>query len=919
MIVTASRFETHLIGRDREVAALDALVDSARGGGSATLVLHGAPGVGKTALLEQMRTRAAGCRVADVAAASTETDLPYAALHHLLQPVTVHLDALSPAQRATLDVVFGRTDSASADRLRLGLAVLELLGTAADDRPLLLLIDDAQWLDAASSAVLAFIARRLGSEAIALVVATTTIRADWAELPVLGLEGLSDPDARALLAATLHAPLDGRVRERLIAETGGNPAALLAIADRGARTRLAGGFGAPDALGCGADDEGIADQVSALGEDTRMLLLLAAAEPTGDPLLLWTAADLLGIPTDAWDAARGTGLLTTDLRVTFSGPAIRGAVYRSASAEERRLAHGALAAATDADADPERQAWHRARESSAPDEELAAALERSAVQASEHGGVPAAAAFLREAATFTPEPDARARRALAAAQASRLAGDARAAWRVLVSAEAAPSTDTMATARAQLVRARLAMGAADEAAASSLLMVARRLASLDPALAREAYLDALAATVVLGERPDAKASAIADEISRLGLPDDPRPADLLLDALARHVTHGAAAAMPALRRALAAFERDVDGRAGLEWAWIAPYVAAAVWDHRLEQTLCERYVRLARQQGAIAMLPPTLSQLTGLHLRQGELDTATDLVREAAAVLNLSGGELPVHLPMLFAAYRGQGVEGRELIDRAKRSGPPPAGLSLAVVQFAAGLLYNGLGRYDDALHEVRGGDEHPEPVAGPGWVLPEVVEAATRAGFPEEASAALERLSARAQVCGTDWALGLEARCRALLSAGDVAERLYREAISRLAQPGSRVDLARAHLLYGEWLRRGGRRLDARTQLRCAHEMFRDMGVEAFAARAARELRATGENVRRREVDTRDELTAQELQIAHLASEGLTNQQIGARLFLSPRTVEWHLRKIFTKLDIRSRHELPSALPVAERELAVA
>ena len=908
-----------LVGREREVAGLSDMLATVRAGRSATLVLRGAAGAGKTALLGALLREAAGCVVAQVAAASAERDLPYGVLNQLCRSLVDRRDRLPAPQRTALDAVFALHDATPADRLLLGAAVLNFVEAAAE-QPLVCIIEDAQWLDAESSAVIAFVARRLAREPVALVVATRAPSADFAGLPELTVGGLADRFARALLVSALGRPLDHRVRERIIAEARGNPGVLHAVVSESEPSLMAGGFGDPDAAVPCSDDEDVAGLLSGLSEEARMVLLLAAADPTGEPHLLWRAVEMLGISATAADDARATGLVSVDAHVRFRHPLARGAVYRSALPQERCLAHGALAAATDPVADPERRAWHRGCEVAAPDEGIAADLERHATRAAQSGGMAAAAAFLRKAATLTPMPAVRARRALAAAEATRLAGDAETSSRVLVTAEVA-SMDAVDRARAQLLRARLGAGTADHGIAASLLAAGRQLERPDPQRAREAYLDAIAATVILGVHAGADPGTIARAALATPVTDAPRPVDLLLEALARQVNDGPAAAMPHLRRALDAFNRDdVAPAESLGWGWLALYLAAAIWDQDVQASLARRHAALARKSGALATLPLTLTQLVGLHLRQGELRDAEVLMHEAEASMRLTDADLSPHLHMLLAAYRGRESRTRALIETVRRrSRTTSGGLPALLARYAGALLANGLGRYDEALTEARIALEDPEPIGAPGWLLPELVEAAVRAGEPMEAAAAFDRLRARARLCGNDWALGLEARSQALLSDGDGAESLHRKAIALLDGAGSPVELSRAHLLYGEWLRRAGRRVHSREQLRTAQALFTAMEMEAFAERAERELRATGETVRKRTAEARDDLTAQELQIAQLAREGLSNPEIGARLFLSPRTVEWHLRKVFSKLDVRSRRHLPEVLPDAERELVPA
>ncbi len=896
--------------RQSECATVDRLVDAVRAGQSRVLVVRGEPGIGKSALLDYVARAAADCRVVRAAGVQTEMELAFAGLHQLCTSLLDRLQCLPAPQRLALGTAFGMREGDAPDRFLVGLAALSLLSDAAEDRPLVCLIDDAQWLDRASAQALAFVARRLLAESVAVVVATRAQRDDLGGLPELAVRGLPDGDARALLASVLRGPLDDRVRDRIIAETRGNPLALLELPNGVPPGQLAGGFGLPDAGGLpGRIEETFQRRLGALPVDTQRLLLVAAAEPVGDPVLLWRAARRLEIAVDAVTPAQESGLLELGAQVRFRHPLVRSAVYRSASPDARRAAHVALAEATDPEADPDLRAWHRAHGAAEPDEAVAADLERSAGRAQARGGVAAAAAFLERAAALTPDPGRRGERALAAAQAEHLAGAPGAALALLATAEAG-RLDDLARARVQLLRAQVAFGSGTGSDAPTLLYdAARRLEPLDLDLARATYLEALCAAVYIGPLDSTCDSA---EVARAALAaarsGPPRPLDLLLDGVALLITKGYASAAPALRRALSAFDsQDLSAVEGLGWGWLASYIASALWEHETQLALATRQVQMARAAGALTALPHTLAQLVGIHMRDGELAAAAALMHEIDTAVEATGSEPSLHLHLALAAYEGREADARALIEAGnERVRFRGGGIGVVVVQWASALLYNGLGRYEDALREATRPHEDAEPVARPPWPLPELIEAAVRTDAREQAADVFRRLSERAQVSGTDWALGLEARSRALLSHGEEAERLYRDAIERLAVPGSRVDLARAHLLYGEWLRRENRRTDAREQLRTAHEMLSEMGVRAFADRAARELLASGESAGVRGPEPAGNLTAQEAQIARLAASGLSNAEIGTRLFISPRTVEYHLRKVFAKLDISSRTQLP-------------
>jgi DNA-binding CsgD family transcriptional regulator len=870
--------------------------------------------VGKSALLEYVVGRADGCHVARATGVQSEMELAFAGLQQLCAPMLDRLERLPAPQRDALGTAFGLTGGAPPDRFLVGLAVLSLLAEAADERPVVCVVDDAQWLDRASAQALEFVARRLLADSVALVFG---VRQSDEEPPLTGfpelvVEGLRDDDARALLRSVISWPLDEQVRDRLIAETRGNPLALVELPRGLTPAELAGGFGLPGAQALsGRIEASFQRRLAPLPANTRQLLLLAAAEPVGDPALMWQAAQRLGIGVDAADAAESEGLLQLGVRVTFRHPLVRSAIYRSASPEERRRVHGALAEATDPELDPDRRAWHRAQATAGPDEGVATELERSAGRAQARGGLAASAAFLERSVALTPEPGRRAERGLAAAQAKAQSGAFDAALGLLATAEAGPLHE-LQRAQADLLRAQIAFAVSRGSDAPPLLLkAAKRLEPLDSRLTRETYLEALQAAMFVGRL--ASGADLLD-VARAArdappAPRPPRPADLLLDGLALLITDGYRAGAPMLRRALHAFRSEhVSSEEGLRWLWLACLAAVDLWDHETWYVLSTRHVQLARDAGALTVLPMALISRMAVHLWAGELAAAAALVDEVETVTDATGSHLAPYGALGLAAWRGREAEASALIETSLTEVVARGeGQGLALIDWTSAVLYNGVGRYDDALDAAHQVAEHPEelPFA---WGLVELIEAATRSG--KAVGDALQRLSETTRASGTDWALGIEARSRALLSDGGTAERLYREAIDRLGRTRVRVDLARAHLLYGEWLRRERRRLDARQQLRTAHGLFSAMGMEAFAERAARELLATGETARKRAVDTGSHLTAQEAQVARLARDGLSNPEIGARLFISTRTVQYHLRKVFTKLGINSRMQLARALP---------
>ena len=901
--------------RRGECATLDRLLEGLRVGRSAALVVRGEPGIGKSALLEYLNERASGCRVARASGVESEMEIAFAGLHQLCAPMLDRRDRLPAPQRDALGVVFGLSDGEAPDRLVVGLAVLSLLSDAAQERPLVCLIDDAQWLDRASAQALAFVARRLGAESVVMVFAAREPGREVAGLAELVVEGLPGDDARALLGTVILGPLDARVRDRILAETRGNPLALLELPRGASAAELAGGFGLPNALPLSSRiEESFLRRLEALPAASRRLLLLAASDPIGDPVLVWRAAKRLGIGPEAAAPAATAGLLEFGVRdVRFRHPLVRSAVYRAAQLDERQLVHRALAEATDPELDPDHRAWHRAQATPGPDEEVAAELERSAGRARARGGLAAAAAFLERAAAFTHEPARRATRALDAARAKLHAGAFGAALQLLGAAEAGP-LDELHGASAELLRAQIAFVTNRGSDASSLLLkAAERLAPLDVTMARETYLDALSAALFAGRFGGGVGILQVAETARRADPaaEPPGALDLLLDGVALLLTEGHAAGALTLKRALTAFRRLVISRdGGIRWFWLASHAATDLWDDETWDVLSGRQVQLARDAGALAVLPIALNTRAGLQVFAGEFAEAASLVEEARAVTDATGGHVAPYSDLLLAAWEGREAEATELIDAAKADATDRGqGLVLTFTHWASAVLHNGLGRYEDALAAALQATEHPEELRFSTWALAELVEASARSGNAESAADGLLRLAETTRPSGTDWALGIEARSRAMLSRGEVAETLYREAIERLGRTRIRVELARAHLLYGEWLRRERRSLDAREELRTAHEMLTAIGMDAFAERASRELLATGERARKRTVKTGDQLTAQEAQIARLARDGFSNPEIGARLFLSPRTVEYHLRKTFAKLGIRSRTQLHRVL----------
>jgi DNA-binding CsgD family transcriptional regulator len=906
-----------LLGRTSEREVLDRLLVSVREGQSAVLVLRGEAGIGKTALLRHVARQASGFRVAQVAGVEAEMELPFSGIHQLCAPVLDHLESLPQPQYDALNVALGLASGDVPDRFLVSLAVLGLLSAAAEERPLLCLVEDAHWLDAATGLILGFVARRLQADSVGIVAAIRepNTRHDFDGLPELVVRGLAEEDARTLLMSAVPGRIDERVRDRIIAETRGNPLALLDLPRTMSAAELAGGFELLPATDLPRHlEEQYLQRAAELPESTQRLLLLAAAEPLGDATLIWRAAEALGIDRSSLAPAEDAQLVEIGARVRFRHPLVRSAVYRAATASERRAAHLALAETTDPDTDPDRRAWHRAHAAVGVDEDVAAELERSADRARARGGAAAAAAFLARATELTPDPAERGRRALAAAQAKFDAAAGDAALDLLATAELAP-LDEFQRARLERLRAEITFARTRGSDAPALLLdAARRLDPLDAAMARETHLEAMAAAMFagrLGDGPGVRETAEAAHAAPAA--EQPRALDLLLEGLATRFIEGYSAGLPPLRGALDEF-RDVEGLAERDarWLWLGCRLAQDLWDDELWYVLATGGLRVARDTGALSVIPIAATYRAALHVHAGEFGAASALIAETDAITHATGMAPLKYASLMRAGWRGNEGEALELMEPATLEATERGeGMGLRVLEWSKALLYNGCGRYGEALAAAQRSCE-PDDVGLYGWTLVELIEAGVRGGATDASAVALDRLSERTQASGTDWALGIEAGSRALLSDGADAERLYQEAVERLARTRGAVHLARARLIYGEWLRRENRRVDAREQLRVAHEMFSGIGAEGFAERAHRELLATGETARKRTEDARGVLTPQEAQIARLAKDGLSNPEIGAQLFISPRTVQYHLRKVFLKLDITSRNQL-SRVPASQ------
>jgi DNA-binding CsgD family transcriptional regulator len=894
-----------LLGREREREVLDRLLDGGRGG---VLVVHGEAGVGKTALLEYAVEAGREFQVARTSGVEADMELPFAAVQQLCSPLLDLLDRLPQPQHEALLVAFGLSTGSAPDPFLVGLAVLGLLSEAAEERPLLAVVDDAHWLDHASARTLSFVARRLLAEQIALVFATRTIDDALKGLPELLVLPLRHRDARALLESVLPSRLDEPVLERIVAETRGNPLALLELPRGLSPSELAGGFGLAAAVTL---SDGIAEsfrrRLASLPDDARRLLLVAAADPVGDPALVWRAAERLGIPESAADVAESEDLLVLSPRVVFRHPLVRSAVYRAVTPNERRETHRALAEATDTQLDPDRRAWHRAQAASKPDEEVAAELVECAARAQARGGFAAAAAFLERATALTPEESRRSRRALAAAQAKLQAGALDDALRLVATAERGILSE-LEQARAVLLRGQISFLETRSSDATALLLdAARRFRGIDSEQARDAYLEALTAAIFAGPLAGPGASPQEVAVAARAAPParKPRPPDMLLDGFVAIHTDNYPAAVPILRQAQSAIEGTMSQTEQLRWMWGGTVSTLHLWDDEGWERLSDLHLQLVRETGALGDLAVALSHRGQMHVFAGELALAASLQEALQGATELTGSPLAPYDTAGLVAMRGREAEARQFFDTARAEVIGRGeGAGLSFIDWAESVLYNGLGRYADALAAARRVVGHTELVTS-NWAMPELIEAAVRVGAFELAAETDRLLADRSNTAATDWALGIAARSHALVTEDRRAADLYLEAIERLGRTRVAVELARAHLLYGEWLRRQRRRVDARNELRIAHEMFTRFGMEAFAERARVELLAGGERVRKATVETRDQLTPQESQVARLAAEGKTNKEIAAQLFISPYTVEYHLHKAFRKLDVKWRTQL--------------
>lgn len=912
--MTTSGNELELRGRRAECARLDQVVAGVRSGTGQVLVVRGDAGVGKSALLEYLVSRAEGCRVVRASGVESEMELPFAGLHQLCLPLLELRDRLPGPQRDALEVAFGLSVGGPPDRFLIGAATLSLLSAASDRNPLLCVIDDAQWLDQASVQTLTFVGRRLFADRIGLVFSLRepVLGPEWRGFPELSVGGLTDEYAGSLLDSVVPGRLDEHVRGRIVAETRGNPLALLELPRGLTAAQLAGGFERPDARPIASQiEQNFARRVQALPVDTQRLLLTAAAEPVGDVPLLVRALTILEVPMSTAEPAEAAGLIDIAARVRFRHPLVRSATYRSADPADRRAVHQAIAEAIDPNLDPDRRAWHRAQGADGPDENVAAELISSAARAQQRGGMAASSAFLQRATELTPDPATRSIRALTAAQVSLAAGAFETALDLLSTAAQGP-LNGLHQARVKLVRSQLTFASGHSVAALPLLLeAARRLEPLDLDLARDTYLEAVAAGQFAGRFGSEAGIVYIARLAKAVPPSEtPRKRDLLYRAVTTLFADGYATVAEPAGEAMRAFsaENGATDAEDLTWMWLAALLAVNLWDDENWEVLTARHLRIARELGDLNQLPLVLHHRVMLSLFAGELASAATLLAEVRTIREATGVELAAYGEVALAAWRGRPDAATMIAGSLEDSAARGEGGAVTFGHMTEAVLRIGSSQYPEALESALAAVEYPAELGPANWVLPDLVEAAVRVGHPDRAAEGYGRLREQALACGTDWGLGVLARATGLLSKGQAAEAAYQESIERLGRTRMRMDLARTHLVYGEWLRREGRRQDARGQLRTAYKLFSAAGAGAFAERAGRELTATGEVLDEHRADGssgRDSLTAQEAHIAELAGAGLTNAEIGAQMFLSQHTVEWHLRKVFAKLGITSRKQL--------------
>jgi DNA-binding CsgD family transcriptional regulator len=902
-----------LFGREAECTAVDGLITAARSARSGALVVRGEPGVGKSALLEHAIAQATDIRVLRAHGIEAESELAFAALHQLIRPILDRRAQLPEPQAAALAGALGLSRTSVADRFLIGVAVLSLLADAADDTPLLCVVDDAQWLDRSSADALTFAARRLEAEGVVLLFAARDGELQRFEGQGLGefvLGGLDVEAAGALLAGRVPSGLSREVRDRLVASAGGNPLALIELAELLDAEQLAGEAPLPEPLPQSAQIERIyLERARALPAPAQRLLLIVAADDTGSLATVFDAASALGVEQGALDAAEAAGLVRAGrATVEFRHPLVRSTLYADATFAQRQAVHRALADVFAGEQDADRRAWHRAAASPGHDDEVAHELEQTARRARRRSGFAAAARALERAAALSSDDEARSRRLMAAAQDAWLAGGPAQALALLDRARGLV-LDLRVRADLMHLRGTIELRCGVPADAATILAAgAAEIAPVAPAKAIEMLIEAAQAASYAGDANQiVEFGRRASSLPQDGDPDRRFTVKVIVGT--GHLLAGdPARGVPQLRQALRLATGFQDPRRLVHAGACAGYLGEEATEHELYG----RAVARTREIGAVSTLPYVLEYLARSEAVDGRYAAAAHATEGLRLARETDQQNSVCHLLAslaLIASMRGRADECRCLAEEAVELATARGlGYQAALAEWALARLDLGLGRPTQALARLAGlasagpGEGHPfvKLVSAP-----ELVEAAVRADQPATAEAALAAFEPYARETAAPWARALVARCRGLLAGRVAAEGHFREALRLHRESARPFDRARTELVFGEFLRRDGRRKNAREHLRSALDGFERLGADAWAERAREELRASGETARKRGPTALDQLTPQELQIARLVAEGATNKEVAARLFLSPRTIDYHLRKVFTKLGITSRAEL--------------
>ena len=916
-----------LIGRSAEQAALGRLVDSLAHGLSAALVLRGDAGVGKTALLAQLPHIAPDVDFTWLSGVESETSLGFAGLHRLLIPHLHRMQEVPPVQRSALASALGLTEAKPTNVFLVGQAVLTMLADAAQARPLVCVIDDAQWLDQESVEVLAFVARRLFAEQLGVVfsVREPPRNQQFEGIAELSISGLETEEAAAMLATITSQRVDPKVAEHVAQMVAGNPMAVGEVGRQLADARLTPDLLLNGPLPLGRRlEEHFRTQVQDLPASCRAVLLLAATHTSTDTAVLRRAAALDGLDLEAAAPAQTNSLIERGADIRFRHPLIRAAVYAAASPAERRHAHKTLAAVIDKTTDRDQHAWHLAAATLLPNENVAAELEGCAVIARSRGGYSDEASFLARAAALSPDSSRAASRYLDSATAALNSGAPHRATELLNLATP-HLREPFARVHAQLIHVDIIINSGLEpytALTSKRLEAARALITSDSALARQTLLEAIRSGILCGSY---SSDTTLEQLGRTAL--DLWPAldgahsvdDFLLQGLATAITDRFTEAAPALRRAVGMLDQIVSGTE-LESStrlmifdtrvYLGHYAAICIFDDRRLIRLLRDAVDSQRERGILHSLVIGLHILAIHESVMGNISSAVAHKEEAHAVakaLGYTGQRMSATLPNAqLLAWQGRDHEVLEVTTSMFAfAGYLQVGELKRAARHALIVMHIGRGDYEQAfatgMQGLADNYTHLEVES-----LPSIIEAALRTGRQDVADDVLSKLRTIALASGTNWALGLLTRCSALAAAHKIeAEALYRESIAYLDETIVLTDQARAHLAYGEWLRRQQRYIEARTELRIAYDMFFSMGAPAFAERARVELAAAGAKIKKAKIGTLSTLTPQETQVVELAATGATNQEIATRLFLSTHTVAYHLTKAFRKLGVSSRREL--------------